>query len=101
MTVYFLFFFTFYFISIPSFRNKSLEVTFQMDQMRLENEQHREEREHELKTFQLILRNQVAQPIAVQIQIFAARVTTVMKKELISSCETTDIPIVPTLTFIF
>ena len=69
MTVYFLFFF---FICIPSFRNKSLqelrlekEHTFQMEQMRLENERGREEREHELKIFQLLLGNKVAQPIAV------------------------------------
>ena len=67
-----IFFFTFYFICIPSFRNKSLkelrlekEHAFQVEQMRLENERHREEREHELTISQLLLENQVAQPIAV------------------------------------
>ena len=83
-----------------------------MEQIRLEHEQRREEREHELKIFRLLLGNQVAQPIAVppvayaqqtiRNTSFCSKVTTVMmKKELISSCETTDIPIVPILTFIF
>ena len=80
--------FTFYFfcfICIPSFRNKSLrelrlekEHAFQMEQMRLENER-REEREHELKIFQLLLGNKVAQPIAVPPVAYAQQYNTVQQ----------------------
>ena len=48
-----------------------------MEQMRLENERRREEREHDLKIFQLPMGNQIAQPIIVLSVIYAQQYCTV------------------------
>ena len=50
-----------------------------MEQMRLEHEQRREEREHELKIFRLLLGNQLAQPIAVPPVAYAQQYNTVQQ----------------------
>ena len=50
-----------------------------MEQMRLENERRREEREHELKIFQLLMGNQVAQPITVPSVTYAQQYGTVQQ----------------------